>query len=393
MTIPAGHSLENGACSVCGALVIDVEDMPLEGNYTYDSTGYLGKMLMLDGVYTGYMIGNQAEAIRIVTDAHTGNKAIEFQKDGYNNCATVIINLTEEQVDVLRNDGSLSFWYKTNGGASLKVNGVAVSGSGDWVELVMDATMLERYATNTNIEIEFVNTWPAASIWIDDIVVMPAVGYTVEHKYGDTVLKSEFIKAEVGSTTKATAAEITGFTAGTIEQTTVAEGNTTVVTINYNRDMLMDTLEHMPLEGNYTYDSTGYLGKMLMLDGVYTGYMIGNQAEAIRIVTDAHTGNKAIEFQKDGYNNCATVIINLTEEQVDVLRNDGSLSFWYKTNGGASLKVNGVAVSGSGDWVELVMDATMLERYATNTNIEIEFVNTWPAASIWIDDIVVAPAN
>lgn len=169
-------------------------------------------------------------------------KAIRFQKNGKDQYAYVTITLTEEQVDLLKKGGNLSFWYKNNGGASIMVNDKAVSGSeGSWTQLVADEEMLAASASSGTISIRL-QTWNAASIWVDDIVVTPMVGYTVEHKYGDTVLKSEFLKGEAGSTTATTATDILGFVAsGEITQTTVAADNSTIVVVNYARDIIVYT--------------------------------------------------------------------------------------------------------------------------------------------------------
>ena len=107
--------------------------------------------------------------------------------------------------------------------------------------MVADEEMLAASASSGTISIRL-QTWNAASIQVDDIVVTPMVGYTVEHKYGDTVLKSDFLKGEAGSTTAATATDILGFVAsGEITQTTVAADNSTIVVVNYTRDIIVYT--------------------------------------------------------------------------------------------------------------------------------------------------------
>ena len=378
-------------------LVKTFEDLPLDGNYSYQAQGYQdsGKILLLDGESTGYSMGYRSYSIEVVSSAHTGNRALKFTKDGYDTHTTIYITLTDEQKAVLLNGGDLSFWYKSAGAATFKINDVELgAGAGDWTKVELTADMLEGAKSGTLV-VYMYNTWNNAEFYIDDIVATPAVGYYVEHCCGDTVLEKEFVKAAVGTTTAAAAKEIFGFVAtGSIEQTTVAEGNTTVVKVNYTRDPLMKTFEELPLDGNYSYQAQGYQdsGKILLLDGESTGYSMGYRSVGIWVVNDAHTGNAALKFKKDGYDTHSMIYITLTDEQKAVLQNGGDLSFWYKSVGAATIDVNDVVLgAGAGDWTQVTLTADMLEGAKSGT-LAIKIYGTWNEAEFYIDDIVAVPA-
>ena len=320
--------------------------------YTYEQIGYqnTGLIMMLNGIDTGYRTNYGSVAVRITNDAHSGDKAIEFQKWGSDRHTTIEITLTAEMVEVINNYGALSFWYKTNGGASLQVNGVDVGGSGDWKQVQMDATMLAASASSGKIVLYLYDTWNMASVWVDDIVA-------------------------------------------------VSSGS------KWNRAELETTLEDMPVDGNYSledYNSVyggGYMGKVLMLDGKATPYAFSHLAADISIEYNGTKGSNVVRFHKSGADKVAQIYINLTAQQQEALKEGGSLTFAFWKNGG-TLYINGYEIPAENltdlgnSFTQLTMTAEMLAVSAETGKIHIKL----DSGGFWdhqmsIDDIIVKPAN
>ena len=353
-TIPATGHTNDAICGVCGgenpdfipsnALVDDLEHMPLDGNYTYESWGYLGKNLVLDGVVTPYTIGTQAEAIRIVTDAHRGQKAVEFQKDSQNTSANIYISLTAEQIAALSTEGAtMSFWYKVNGNAAVKISDVDCgAGATVWTKYVLSEEQI-AYAIkpgNSCLRIEMYGTWNMASVWVDDIVIVPGEEKPVDPEPNNSIVL-----------------DYEGLTADRLE--VVQSGST---------------------------------GKQLNIDGVKAAD-IGYNAANAGISTESYNGTSSLWLQKGGSDTHTSFYIMLSEEQVAALKNGATMFFWYKTTAGG-VKINGTDVgTAATEWTKVEMDAAWAAYYADHGFLRIEPYGTWDAVSYYIDDITVVPAN
>lgn len=359
------------------------------------------KSLYMYGVSAGYYFTHNGADITVQYNEERGGNVICFHKNSAGKVAQIYLTLTAQQKTALGEGAKLSFAYWSDGG-TVKVNGYSIDdsiaelGSG-WYKVTLTEDMKKVSFNTGTIQITYDNAGEK-QILVDDIVVAMAQGYTVNHVYGSLDLKSQFIEAPVGSATNAQAEDFIGLLPpATVEQKTVAENGSTSITIRYSRDMLVDTLEHMPLpeEGNYSIKETGYQnsGKILMLDEKYTGYQVNYRAAAIEITNEAHSGDKAIRFQKDAIDKHITVEIALSAEQIETIQNGGNLSFWYKNNGSTSVKVNDVDVGGSGKWKQVVMTEEMLASSVSSGKIILYLYGNFNAASIWVDDIVVTPKS
>ena len=333
-----------------GSLIYDFEDMPMFG-YTYAPCGAdgSGKKLLLNGEQTPYWMGYNAEAIEIVNNAHTGQRAIRFQMSNISTHTRIFIALTPAQVRTLEKGGSLSFWYKSSGGATIKVNGYSCrSSENNWKQLQMSETMVVISADAGYIAIELLDAQGEVFFWVDDIVVTPG-----------------------------------------------SEKPPTDAPIEDNGDGLVYNFENMPMTG-YTYDNaTGAWdgsGIRMFLHNELTPFSMGYNAESIEMTRDAHTGERAIRFQKIDTESHSRIYITLTEKQKEVLVDGGGLSFWYKCSGGATIMVGGVVIGlGSSEWTQIQMTDAMLERTAETGLIDIEILDTMESACVWIDDIVFTP--
>ena len=229
--------------------------------------------------------------------------------------------------------------------------------------------------------------------------IHPSSGYTVRHYISaaavattsDTLYVEEVLGGEIGEMTAARARTIPGFIAPeTIEQQII--GDNTVINIFYRRDMLVDTLEQMPTDGNYSYREQGIdnTGKVLLLDGEETPYSMGYHSLGVWITTESHGGTSALKFKKDGYDTHTMIYVHLTEQQIATVQAGGGLSFWYKSAGLSYFEINDVDIgAGASDWTKVTLTSEMLASVGECGMLKIKLYNTWYEGEMFLDDITV----
>jgi len=316
----------------------------------------------------------------------------------------IVIYLNDAQKAMYAKGGTLTFAIKWTGADSVGYT-LSISGGKDWTSSDMDQFHKYDYdvdgcdiwqnqhakgwsvitvgedSRQSIIENGYftLNGWTtnearnsAGCIWIDNVAVSFVTGYKVNHYVansadatpgvldGYTLYTSEQKGGDAGATTNAAALDIAGYKLqAEIVQDVIAEDESTVINVYYSISKLTETFENYTSEG-WT-ESTAVEGwegwTSLLYNGVDTG--IRSSAMAGMEVTDsskqsvvtindiggtadnsASSGVMSVRFYNRN-NALGKMVITLSDEQIAVLKDGGTLSFAIKLTNAYSTHAQG----------------------------------------------------